>query len=140
MILQKTQALLAAYQSQETLNYVLKVIGNDIAHLVMNEAIPVPPLKVVPEYGKQQLILDKQDENYLLKLSRHRKRQAIAQRSIQNDTTLQEITYRLLIARYPVDTNNTEANFREYLEELLDDIAQVTPEEKAAVIPDDETL
>lgn len=139
-IIQKTAALLTEYGTQENLNYILKVLGNDVAHSIMQEVKPVPPLKIKVELGKTQLILDKQDENYLLSLSKYNKRVAIAQRSIQNDVTLQEITYRLLIANYPVDTANSETDLRDYLVDLTNQVAQVTQEEINAVIPTDQTI
>lgn len=139
-ILEKTTALLTTYGSQENLNYILKVIGNEISHSILQEVKPVPPLKVKVELGKTQLILDKQDENYLLSLSKFNKRTAVAQRSIQNDSTLQDITYRLLVANYDVDLANSETDLRGYLVELTNEIAQVTSEELAAVIPADQTI
>lgn len=137
---EKTAILITAYEGQENLNYILKVLGNEVAHNILQAPKPIPPLKRRVEFGKIQLVLDKQDENYLLALSKYNKRAAIAQRTIQNDTTLQEITYRLLIAKKDVDTANTEADLKTYLEELTNEIAQVTAEEESATIPADETL
>lgn len=136
----KTQALIDAYGSQENLNYILKVLGTNISHDILQEVHPEPPLKTKIEFGKTQLILDKLDENYLLKLSRYNKRKSTAQRAIQNDTNLQDITYRLLVANNPVDTNNTEVQLKQYLIDLTDELAQVTPEEQNATIPEDEQL
>lgn len=139
-IIEKTNALIGAYGSQENLNYILKVIGNEIAHSILQEIRPIPPLKIKIEVGKTQLILDKLDENYLLSLSKHTKRTSIAQRSIQNDSTLQDITYRLLIAKKDVDLDSSEAALKTYLEDLVNEIAQVTNEELMAIIPVDQTI
>lgn len=139
-IAQKTTALITVYEGQETLNYILKVIGNEISHSILQEPVPIPPLKTKIEFGKTQLILDKQDENYLLAKSKDLKRKSIAQRSIQNDVTLQEITYRLLISKHPVDIDNSEEDLKNYLIDLVNELAQVTSEEDTAIIPIDETI
>ena len=137
---QKTTVLLTAYGGQETLNYILKVLGTEVSHEILQEAKPVPPLKTKVELGKTQLLLDYLDENYLLALAKYNKRKATAQRGINNDTTLQDITYRLLVSNNPVDTNNSEADLKQYLIDLTNELAQVTPEEIAASIPADQTI
>lgn len=139
-LLEKINTLSVAYGGQEPLNIVLKAIGTDIAHEIMKEARPIPPLKKVEKYGKVQLVLDEQDENYLLCLSKYNKRRGVAQRAIQNDITLQDTTFRLLIVNNPVDTNNSEADLKTYLQSTVNESALVTAEEETATIPVDETL
>lgn len=139
-ILAKTAALVAAYQDQETLNYVLKAIGTKVSKDVLQEAAPLPPLKKRVRFGKTELVLDEQDENYLLSLSRHRKRKSVAQLMLQNDTNTQDNAYRLIVANHPVDADNSEADLESYIIAISDDLAGVTLAEKNAVIPTDETL
>ena len=132
-IVEKTIALATVYGGQEALNITLKTLGTSVANDILREAKPTPPLKKV-------LIADTQDENYLLALSKYQKRVAIAQRSNQNDTTLQDITFRTLVDKYPVDTANSEAELKQFLTELTNELAGVTLEEENAIIPDNETL
>jgi len=70
-IAQKTGALLQAYGGQESLNYILKVLGTEVSHDILQEVKPIPPLKTKVELGKTQLILDYGDENYLLALAKY---------------------------------------------------------------------
>lgn len=139
-ILEKTIALATTYGGQEPLNTMLKTLGTLVANTILREPKPIPPLKKLVEYGKTQLVLDKQDENYLLALSKYQKRITVAQRSNQNDTTLQDITFRVLVANYPVDTANSQEQLKGYLEDLASEVAGVTLEEENAILPDDETL
>jgi hypothetical protein len=139
-IVEKIAALNTKYGSKEQTMDIIDMLQKQVAFLIRQEQPPAPPLKKVFEFEKIQLILDKVDVNYLLAFSKHSKRSLFASRTFLNDMELKEMVYNTLIFKKDVDVNNKEENLKTYIEELVNEIANVTQSEIDAIIPTDETL
>jgi hypothetical protein len=135
-VIQKTGAIISAFGSQENFNYTLKVLATKGAYTILAEPEPIAPLKNVGGV----LVQDFEDANYLLKFKMHQKRQFIAQRVQNSDTTLMDNAYRLILLNNDIEINNSETDLYNYMMDIANTLALVTTEEINAVIPPDETL
>ncbi|WP_338761879.1 hypothetical protein WAF17_16455 [Bernardetia sp. ABR2-2B] len=139
-ILDKIEILNTKYGSKDKLVSLLDILQTNIAHSIRDEPKPIPPLKKKVEMEKIQLVLERDDENYLLTKSCYDKRQLFAQRVLNNDKEIKEITYSLLVSTKDVHTHNSEDDLKRFLTELVNEIARVSVSETGAVIPKDEEL
>ena len=121
-------------------------ILTDVAQDITTEQQPIPPLKVYlsAEFGKSELKLDFQDDNYLLKKARHSKRQNWAKNVILGDTNSINQAYNIIVAEQAIntldDTQASDTSIRNWILGYLLLFPGVTNAEELAAIPSDETL